>query len=211
MYKYFFLLFLSILLISSKSGEAAKIKYFKCSINQIEIIENAILDANEITNYALTYLTTLRCEFLYNRWFGEIDNRERLLINQIYQKIISFLDGNENIDIDCIQYNEESFCEKDSIAYRDAHQTTNIYLCNEFYNISDTPEFGYLTKAGILIHELSHIFGYTEDYLYGYKRAKNLAKRDRILAQTNADNYAYLCEDLRFYHKYMGFIFNLFC
>jgi len=76
----------------------------------------------------------------------------------------------------------------------DATQT--IYLCEAFWSANEAG--GFDTKAGTLIHELSHFnnIGQTGDYAYGVTAARNLASNDPERATGNADNYEYFCESL---------------
>jgi len=69
-----------------------------------------------------------------------------------------------------------------------------IYVCSAFWPAPIAG--GFDTKAGTLIHELSHfsdICG-TNDYVYGVTGARNLARTNPGQAVANADNYEYYCE-----------------
>lgn len=67
----------------------------------------------------------------------------------------------------------------------------NIYLGGAFWKAKTG---GFNSKAGTIIHELSHRVHGTEDHVYGSSDAKKLAKEDPALATTNADNYEFLAE-----------------
>jgi len=71
-----------------------------------------------------------------------------------------------------------------------------IYCCSAFWPAPIAG--GFDTKAGTLIHELSHfsdICG-TNDWVYGVTGARNLARTNPGQAINNADNYEYYCESL---------------
>jgi len=72
--------------------------------------------------------------------------------------------------------------------------TQTIYCCETFWTAPNAG--GYDTKAGTLIHELSHFRGLcgTNDWVYGVNGARDLAKTNPIRAVANADNYEYFCE-----------------
>jgi len=74
--------------------------------------------------------------------------------------------------------------------------THTIYCCEAFWSAREAG--GFDTKAGTLIHELSHFnqIGATGDYAYGTTAARNLATNDPERARANADNYEYFCESL---------------
>jgi Lysine-specific metallo-endopeptidase len=82
--------------------------------------------------------------------------------------------------------------EKSTYAYVDPSEADhNIYLGGAFWGAKTK---GYNSKAGTIIHELSHRVHGTDDHEYGKTDAKRLAKEDPELAVTNADNYEYLAE-----------------
>jgi len=71
-----------------------------------------------------------------------------------------------------------------------------IYCCSAFWPAPVAG--GWDTKAGTLIHELSHfddICG-TRDHAYGTTNCRNLARNNPAQAVNNADNYEYYCESL---------------
>jgi Lysine-specific metallo-endopeptidase len=81
---------------------------------------------------------------------------------------------------------------RSTYAYVDPDEADhNIYLGGAFWKASTK---GYNSKAGTIIHELSHRVHGTDDHEYGKADAKRIAKEDPALATTNADNYEYLAE-----------------
>jgi len=72
----------------------------------------------------------------------------------------------------------------------------NIYCCGAFWTAGVIG--GFDTRAGTLVHELSHFdnIGATQDYVYGTGAARNLASTNPNQARANADNYEYFCESL---------------
>lgn len=82
--------------------------------------------------------------------------------------------------------------EADTYAYvYNEEEEHNIYLGGAFWGAKTG---GFNSKAGTIIHELSHRVHSTEDHVYGSSDAKKLAKEDPALATTNADNYEFLAE-----------------
>ena len=82
-------------------------------------------------------------------------------------------------------------CEKDMFAYTYLG-SRKIFFCKAF-NKAETL-VGFDTKAGIIIHELSHALTYTDDITYGQHSCKKLAKKKAKKAVKNADNYEYYVE-----------------
>jgi len=70
----------------------------------------------------------------------------------------------------------------------------NVYFCDAFWRAPNAG--GHDTKAGTVIHELSHFsrIGATQDYAYGTGAARNLATSNPARAVANADNYEYFSE-----------------
>jgi peptidyl-Lys metalloendopeptidase len=57
-----------------------------------------------------------------------------------------------------------------------------------------TPLVGHDSKAGTIIHELSHLVGGTGDKAYGTVNCSALAKSNPGKAVRNADSYEYFAE-----------------
>jgi peptidyl-Lys metalloendopeptidase len=85
-------------------------------------------------------------------------------------------------------------CKKPYYAYVYPNQPYNIYLCRVFWT---APLTGTDSKAGTLIHEMSHftVVASTDDYVYGQSGAKSLAISNPSQAIDNADNHEYFAEN----------------
>ena len=75
--------------------------------------------------------------------------------------------------------------------YREDEST--IYLGDEF---THAPDDGYDSKAGTIVHEISHFNSVsgTDDLAYGQIDCLNLAKDDSDSALNNADSFMYFIE-----------------
>ena len=91
------------------------------------------------------------------------------------------------ITVDCA-------CKKTYYAYVYPSQPYKIYVCKAFWT---APAIGTDSKAGTLIHEMSHfsVVAGTQDYVYGQAGAKNLALSNPANARMNADNHEYFAEN----------------
>ena len=85
-------------------------------------------------------------------------------------------------------------CKKKYYAYVYPNQPYKIYLCSVYWT---APATGTDSKAGTLIHEMSHFYvvASTDDYVYGQSGAKNLAITNPDNAVMNADNHEYFAEN----------------
>jgi len=72
--------------------------------------------------------------------------------------------------------------------------THTVYFCDAFWTAPN--ESGYDTKAGTIIHEISHFNDVcaTNDWVYGTNGARQLAITNPARAVANADNYEYFNE-----------------
>ena len=79
-------------------------------------------------------------------------------------------------------------------AYVYANQPYIIHLCGAFWT---APATGTDSKAGTIIHEMSHftVNGGTADNAYGQTAAKRLATKTPNKAVQNADNHEYFSEN----------------
>ena len=85
-------------------------------------------------------------------------------------------------------------CTSSAYAYVYPTQPYRVYLCNAFWS---APNTGTDSRAGTMIHELSHfdVLGNTDDIVYGKTGAKNLAISNPASAVKNADNHEYFSEN----------------
>ena len=85
-------------------------------------------------------------------------------------------------------------CKKRYYAYVYPAQPYVIYLCSVYWQ---APATGTDSKAGTLIHEMSHfdVVAGTDDYVYGQTGARNLAITNPDNAVMNADNHEYFAEN----------------
>ena len=74
------------------------------------------------------------------------------------------------------------------------NQPYKIYVCNAFWS---APMTGTDSKAGTLIHEMSHFnaVAATDDWAYGQTAAKSLAISNPTKALDNADSHEYFAEN----------------
>ena len=118
------------------------------------------------------------------KFFGTKDDeaRKKILdrIDKTYQKLNSF--GLENFEPD-----------DDAYAYVYPDKEDTIYLGEGF---ADAPDIGMNSKAGTLIHEVSHYnsVGGTEDHEYGIEENIKLASKSSNKALNNADSFEYFME-----------------
>ena len=85
-------------------------------------------------------------------------------------------------------------CNQSYSAYVYPTRPYAIFVCRAFWS---APNTGTDSKAGTLIHEMSHfnVVAGTDDWAYGQTAARSLANSDPAKAVDNADNHEYFAEN----------------
>jgi peptidyl-Lys metalloendopeptidase len=123
----------------------------------------------------------------YTYWFGAYSSQNFATMSQHFTAIDNAMDQNNTVIIDCS-------CHQNYYAYVYPTQPYRIYVCNAFWS---APTQGTDSKGGTLIHEMSHfnVVAATDDWVYGYSGAANLAISDPAKARDNADSHEYFAEN----------------
>ncbi|KAF8710374.1 peptidyl-Lys metalloendopeptidase, partial [Rhizoctonia solani] len=160
--------------------------YVGCNSDQQSLIATAAKSANEYVKEASSYLSGVNSGTnRYTTWFGAYTAERASTVTSHFSSI-----GTDatSVTFDC------STCTVDAFAYVYADDSTRVYLCRSFW---EAPNTGTDSRAGAIVHELSHftVNGGTEDYAYGHNLAKNLAKSNPAQAIMNADSHEYFAEN----------------
>jgi peptidyl-Lys metalloendopeptidase len=85
-------------------------------------------------------------------------------------------------------------CNQNYYAYVYPSKPYEIFVCKAFWS---APNTGTDSRAGTLIHEMSHfnVVAATDDHVYGQSGAKSLAISDPAKAIDNADSHEYFAEN----------------
>ncbi|MBN6149620.1 protease [Xanthomonas sp. AmX2] len=164
------------------------INYASCSSSQISTIGNAVNSARTYSQNAKTYLNGGSTGARYTTWFGAYNASRYSTATSNFVSIDAAIDQNNGqVTINC-------GCSDSAYAYVYANQPYQIYVCNAFWS---APLTGTDSKAGTLIHEMSHftVVAGTSDYAYGQSAAKNLASSNPARAVKNADSHEYFAEN----------------
>lgn len=160
-----------------------------CSTTRQSSIKTALTSARSYginsDNYfaSRTYSTvTTR----YRTWFGTSSSTRFNTVKGNYDRIEYAL-SNTRLTFNC-------GCTSSAYAYVYPTQPYRIYLCKAFWS---APNTGTDSKAGTIIHELSHfdVLANTDDIVYGQTGARNLATSSPSQAVRNADNHEYFSEN----------------
>lgn len=161
--------------------------YNGCSNTQISTLNTAKSNALSISSKAVNHLAANpNGSTLYTYWFGTYTSSRFNTVDSHFDAIADAF-ANKTVTFDCT-------CRQRYYAYVYPTQPYKIYLCKVFWS---APNLGRDSKAGTLVHEMSHfnVVAGTDDYVYGATAAHNLAMTDPAKAVDNADNHEYFAED----------------
>jgi len=158
----------------------------RCTTSQQSAALGARTQASTYSADALAYLNANKQGARYTTWFGTYNSSRYNTITSHFASIGGAMDT-APVKFDCS-------CKKKYYAYVYPTQPYTIYLCSVFWT---APLTGTDSKAGTLIHEMSHfnVVASTDDYVYGQAGAKNLAISNPSQAIDNADNHEYFAEN----------------
>ncbi|WP_085314434.1 M35 family metallo-endopeptidase [Derxia lacustris] len=158
-----------------------------CTNAQKSAIATALNSAATYASRANRYLAGMTASTQrYAKWFGTYSDTARGQVKLHYAKMVNAFNGKPLV-YDCS-------CTDNYYAYVYPNQPYKVYVCPVFW---DAPNTGTDSKAGTLIHEMSHftVIGATDDYVYGQSGAAALAISNPARARRNADNHEYFAEN----------------
>lgn len=164
------------------------ISYKGCSTTQINTLGSAITSARSYSENAKGYLNGNTTGSRYTTWFGAYTSSRYTTARQHFVDIDSAMDqSGGQITINC-------GCNQSYYAYVYPTRPYEIFVCRAFWS---APLTGTDSKAGTLVHEMSHfnVVAGTDDHAYGQSAAKSLAASDPTRALDNADNHEYFAEN----------------
>jgi len=164
------------------------ITYKSCSSTQISGAGSAVSSARNYSQNARGYLAAGTLGSRYTTWFGAYTSARYSTASQHFVSIDNAIDQTGGqVTINCS-------CNQSYYAYVYPTRPYEIFVCRAFWS---APVTGTDSKAGTLIHEMSHfnVVAGTDDHVYGQTGAKNLAISDPASALDNADNHEYFAEN----------------
>ena len=166
--------------------------YVSCSSTQKSSIASALSSAETYAVNAYSYLssrtTTAQrdASTRYKTWFGTQTSSRWSTVQSHYLNIRNTIQT-KTITFNC-------GCTDSYYAYVYPNSPYTIYLCNAFWT---APSTGTDSKAGTIVHELSHftVVAATDDWAYGQSACKSLAISNPSRATDNADSHEYFAEN----------------
>jgi peptidyl-Lys metalloendopeptidase len=164
------------------------VSFAGCSSTQITQGGQAVVDARGYTQNSRNYLGAGTIGPRYTTWFGSYTSARYGTANNHFIAIDNAMDQSAGqVKINCA-------CSGSEYAHVYANRPYEIFVCRAFW---PAPAKGTDSKAGTLIHEMSHfdVVASTSDWVYGQTAAKNLAATNPTNALDNADNHEYFAEN----------------
>jgi peptidyl-Lys metalloendopeptidase len=164
------------------------VTYVGCSSTQISGAGNAVNSARTYSQNSRNYLAGNTVGPRYTTWFGAYTSTRWNTASSHFVSIDNAMDQSAGqIKINC-------GCSQNYYAYVYANAPYEIFVCKAFWS---APNTGTDSKAGTLIHEMSHFNNVagTDDHVYGQSGARSLAISDPTKALNNADNHEYFAEN----------------
>lgn len=172
----------------SGGGVVNGISYVGCSSTQISGAGSAVTAARNYSENSKGYLAGSNIGPRYTTWFGAYTSTRWNTAKNHFNNIDTAMDqSGGQIKINC-------GCNQSYYAYVYPTRPYEIFVCRAFWN---APTTGTDSKAGTLIHEMSHfnVVAGTDDHVYGQSGAKSLAISNPDNALDNADNHEYFAEN----------------
>jgi peptidyl-Lys metalloendopeptidase len=181
---------------NSNTAFGLNVGYVGCTADRQDLLGNAVIGARQYSENAKGYLNSSATGARYTSWFGAYTSSRYTTVQQHFVAIDNAMDQNAGqlvMNCNCTDVPNPS----STFAYVFPSQPYQIYLCGAFWSAS---LFGTDSKAGTLIHEMSHFTAVaaTDDHAYGQSAAANLANTDPTRAVDNADNHEYFAENTPF-------------
>jgi peptidyl-Lys metalloendopeptidase len=160
-----------------------------CTSSQLAEINSALPIAGQYAAAARNYLSTTPPSGTprYTTWFGAFNNAGWTKAQNDYAAIANAF-ATQTVTFDC------SCKQKNVYAYVQPNQPYLITVCGAFWT---APESGTDSKAGTMVHEMSHftVTAGTSDWAYGKSACMSLATTDPTKALDNADSHEYFAEN----------------
>ncbi|MBP6749565.1 MAG: protease [Xanthomonadaceae bacterium] len=181
---------------NSNSAFGLNLTYVGCTTDRQDQLGNAVIAARNYAENAKGYLNSGTAGARYTSWFGAYTSTRYSTAQQHFVSIDTAMDQNNGaltLNCNCTAVPDPN----NTYAYVFKSEHYQIYLCGAFWQ---APLLGTDSKAGTLIHEMSHfnIVASTDDHIYGQTGARNLANTDPALAVDNADSHEYFAENTPF-------------
>ena len=175
--------------------------FTECTASQQSQLDSALGAAESISRVARDAISETQVVLRptaarYKEWFGayEVNRWDRVQsnFNNIYNAA-----ANKTVGFDCSCDDTGIDDPNNTFAYVNPNDPYNMNICGAFWR---APLVGTDSRAGTIVHELSHFYvvADTDDIEYGQGPARSLADNNPASAIKNADSHEYFAENTPF-------------
>ncbi len=171
-----------------------------CTAEQKNILASDINASETITLAAAEALANLpvnerAASPRYLQWFGTYSDTRYSTVQGTYNRAADVM-STESVEFDCS-------CSENFYAYVFPIDPYKVYLCSVYWS---APQTGTDSRAGTILHELSHFpfVSGTDDTAYGSTDVAALARTNPNAAVKNADSIEYFAENTPFLEMSAG-------
>ncbi len=181
-------------------GEWLEPGFIGCTMDDRQNIRGAFSEAQRIAGQAVSHMGAVSssqrsCDRRYKEWFGSHTSNRWGNVHFNFILIHSNIAGRQWV----------IGCRKDKSWYgRTLWGSSYIELGSAYFGITSANGNTSNSRAGVLVHEVSHSVAQTWDIKYGETDARNLASNHPMQAVLNADNYEYFAENVAGYTPGQG-------
>lgn len=185
----------SVTLIKSRPAYKLPPTFSSCNNTERSRLDSALSVAESLAARARNDLRATPIESRssadrYREWFGQYNSTRWNKVQNNFDRIFNAA-SSRTVNFDCACAAGDA----NTVAYVYTGSPYNVYVCPIFW--SRPTSSGADSKAGIIIHELSHfnIVADTDDVIYGTSGSRGLANSNPDAAVRNADSYEYFAEN----------------
>lgn len=181
----------------------AALTFDNCTKLERGIIAAAMERAERLS---LTAATAVGPSPVYTRWFGKFSPANGDKVRRNLKSVVSAI-RTDKVEAGCMN-NGQGLCNDETFAFVNPEDPYRVKLCPNFFEMQtmkqltdETAAEGNGTRAGTLVHELSHfvIVADTDDICYSREDCTEMAVDAPLDALINADSYQYFVEDVTFF------------
>lgn len=154
----------------------------------------------------VTATTAIGPNRTFTRWFGRYNAKSGEIVRRNLKAIAAAM-RSDKVRAVC-NNSGEALCDSDTYAFVDKDDEYLVHLCPSFFAMdtfkelnADSVANGTGTRAGTLVHEISHFttVADTLDICYTRGKCSEMALTAPLDALINADSYQYFVEDVTYF------------
>lgn len=174
-----------------------------CTKAEVGMIKVAVDRAKHLTLHAAAVVGPTPT---YARWFGPYTPKQGETVRNTLKSVVAAIRTGE-VSAVCVNVGED-ICDHDTYAFVSPAEAYVISYCPLFFEMPTMKQLspsrvrsGHGTRAGTVIHELTHfdVVAGTDDFCYSRDDCSLMTAEAQQDALMNADSYQYFVEDVEYF------------